>query len=179
MIKRQYKTIKPAWMLNPENLNGAYKFQTDGVFLGTRGEAKSYFFWINEDATLKETGEDVRYLDIKVKRVKEEDEIEYEGKIIRRRSIARFDRMERIRNLDKDKLYYVQDRRQYVGNAVLWWGRNGNGYVCELSRAHKYSYEELQKFNPRPTDIIWESEHVESATKTIVDMQGLNVELSI
>lgn len=36
---------------------------------------------------------------------------------------------------DQGPLFYIQDTRQTVGNAVLWWRVNGQGYTCNLDDA--------------------------------------------
>jgi hypothetical protein len=37
--------------------------------------------------------------------------------------------------------YYIQDSRDYVGNSMLWWGFDGRGYVCDITKAGVYSKE--------------------------------------
>lgn len=34
--------------------------------------------------------------------------------------------------MPKEQLFYLQDSRQYVGNDILWWARNGAGYTTSL-----------------------------------------------
>lgn len=65
--------------------------------------------------------------------------------------------------INPDNKYYVQDNRQYVGNCVLWWGTNHNGYTCEIDKAGKYKGDEV--LSMRDTDIPWPVDYVE--TKTI------------
>lgn len=43
---------------------------------------------------------------------------------------------------DDTELYYIQDTRQVVGNCVLWWAKDDNGYTCELSKAGLYTREQ-------------------------------------
>lgn len=38
-------------------------------------------------------------------------------------------------------LYYIQDSRSYVGNCVVFWGKDGGGYVCDITKAGLYTYE--------------------------------------
>lgn len=70
-----------------------------------------------------------------------------------------------------EQLYYVQDTRQYVGNCVLWWGKDRAGYTCHLSRAGLYTAEEC--VGMRETDRAWPRELVERAASRMVDMQLL------
>jgi ABC-type branched-subunit amino acid transport system ATPase component len=38
--------------------------------------------------------------------------------------------------------YYIQDTRSYVGNSVLWWRENGQGYTTDFDDAGVYSEAE-------------------------------------
>lgn len=51
------------------------------------------------------------------------------------------------------RLYYVQDTRQLCGNCAFWWGKNRNGYVCNLDDAHVFTEEDIRKQQWRATDI--------------------------
>lgn len=68
--------------------------------------------------------------------------------------------------------FYLQDSRSYVGNDVLWWAKDGNGYTTDLSKAEVYSREDAQKMhNSRPSDIPWPKEYIDRKTRPAVDMQ--------
>lgn len=68
--------------------------------------------------------------------------------------------------------FYLQDSRSYVGNDVLWWAMNGNGYTTDLSKAHVYSKDEAQRLhNFRPTDIPWPKAYIDQKTRPAVDLQ--------
>lgn len=43
-----------------------------------------------------------------------------------------------------EKMYYIQSMKHtgYVGNAVLWWGKDHKGYTTDLTQAGKYTEEE-------------------------------------
>jgi hypothetical protein len=80
----------------------------------------------------------------------------------------------------KGKLYYIKNG--YVGNAVLWWGKDGRGYTTEIENAGKYTKEETDKIIERPEDIAWECEYVDTNTaarKTIIDGQYLNPDFRV
>ena len=47
--------------------------------------------------------------------------------------------------MKKEELYYIQDSRSYLGNAILWWGLNSQGYTADLNKAQKYTKEEAIK----------------------------------
>ena len=71
-------------------------------------------------------------------------------------------------------LFYLQDKRSYVGNDVLWWAKNGNGYTTDLRKAHVYTEDEANaQHKMRETDIPWEKEFIDSISRPVVDMQLL------
>jgi hypothetical protein len=71
-----------------------------------------------------------------------------------------------------DDLYYLQDSRSYVGNDVLWWAKDGNGYTTDLSKAHVYSKADaILHHEMRSTDIPWPKAYVDAKTRPAVDMQ--------
>jgi hypothetical protein len=70
------------------------------------------------------------------------------------------------------ELYYLQDSRSYVGNDVLWWARDGNGYTTDLSKAHVYTKADaVIHHNSRETDIPWPKDYIDGKTRPAVDMQ--------
>jgi hypothetical protein len=69
-------------------------------------------------------------------------------------------------------LFYLQDSRTYVGNDVMWWALNGNGYTTDLRKAHVYTKEQAQaKHNARETDIPWPKEYIDERWRPAVDCQ--------
>ncbi len=54
------------------------------------------------------------------------------------------------RPVDPDE-YLILDRRSAVGNCGLWWGPNGNGYVCSFDEAGRYSKADAHA--KRETDV--------------------------
>ena len=172
-------TIEKAYCLNNNNLEEPYFIDTDIIYYGTRGQAKRNALIDYDSCKISGTNNYIEFHTVKVKRRPQFDKIKFGDKIIKRFELEEFKRKESIKILPKDKIYVVQDRRSYVGNAVLWWGINGNGYVCDIHKAHKYTYNELQNFKPRDTDVIWDVEHVMTATKLIVDTQNLDKQFSI
>ncbi len=46
---------------------------------------------------------------------------------------------------DAEPMFYVQDTRQFVGNCVMWWGKNCSGYVTRLNEAGKYPLDEASR----------------------------------
>lgn len=143
-------------VLNTTNLDEPWYYENYNVYYGTKGQAKQLALVdVGLDAKTI-SGEEVTFLNIKVKRSKEQDIVEFEGEYIQRYKIKTKKRKKSIEELPIDKFCYVQNSRNYVGDSVLWWAKNGCGYTTDLSKAHKYSGEEIRKFNPRNTDVIWE-----------------------
>lgn len=75
------------------------------------------------------------------------------------------------------ELFYLQDSRSYVGNNVMWWAENGNGYTTDISKAHVYTRAEAQAHHDdRSTDIPWPKEYIDTRTRPAVDMQYIRQE---
>jgi len=70
-----------------------------------------------------------------------------------------------------EQLYYMQDKRQYVGNSMLWWGKDRKGYVCDIRKAHIFTLNEARKSSDRETDILWPKEYIDERISHHVDMQ--------
>jgi hypothetical protein len=58
-----------------------------------------------------------------------------------------------------EPLFYIQDRRQVVGNCVLWWCPDGKGYTTELSKAGLYPASKTGGL--RETDVLVPKEMAE------------------
>lgn len=68
--------------------------------------------------------------------------------------------------------FYLQDCRSYVGNDMLFWAKNGNGYTTDLRLAHVYTKEEaVRQHQSRETDIPWPKDYIDAKTRPAVDMQ--------
>jgi hypothetical protein len=73
-------------------------------------------------------------------------------------------------------LYYIQDKRQYVGNCLLWWGKDRRGYTCDIDRAGVYTREEAFGQNSsRETDIPWPKEYIDKRLSRMADAQRLDI----
>tara|TARA_R110000851_G_scaffold47990_3_gene116329 strand:+ start:214 stop:741 length:528 start_codon:yes stop_codon:yes gene_type:complete len=170
--------LKKAWSVNANKFKEPY-FHGNEVYYGeTAGSVKESAVIDNACGKL-DSDKYPTFLTIPIVRKKNYDKIKYNGKEILRYQIENEDRQIKIDALDKNKKYYVQDNRNYVGNAVLWWGKDNNSYVTDLAKAHLYSFNEIKNFNPRESDIIWESSHVKNAIRQYVDSQGLKRSYSV
>jgi len=71
--------------------------------------------------------------------------------------------------------YYLQDKRQYVGNCVLWYRKNGAGYTCNLNEAEIFSSEDADWFvNQSPEKYIKrDKKGMDDIATMHVDMQKL------
>ncbi len=70
--------------------------------------------------------------------------------------------------------FYLQDSRSFVGNDVMWWAQNGNGYTTDLRKAHVYTQEEAQaRHNACETDIPWPKEYIDARWRPAVDVQHI------
>ena len=67
------------------------------------------------------------------------------------------------------ELFYVQDTRNYVGNCVLWWRTNGEGYTTNLTEAMKVE----ASWVGRDTDVLWPCDEIEKIAYLMCDMQFL------
>lgn len=67
--------------------------------------------------------------------------------------------------------FYLQDRRKFVGNDMLWWAKDGNGYTTDLHKAHVFSEDEMRKGSSRETDVFWPVAYINSHARPAVDHQ--------
>jgi hypothetical protein len=68
--------------------------------------------------------------------------------------------------------FYLQDSRDYVGNDMLFWAVDGNGYVTDMRKAHVYTKAEaVAQHRVRNSDIPWPKEYIDARTRPAVDMQ--------
>lgn len=76
--------------------------------------------------------------------------------------------------------FYLQDKRQYVGNDILWWAKDGRGYTTDLSMAHVYTKDEAIRQNQsRLTDVPWPKAYVDAKTRPAVDMQYVDIQVAL
>ena len=70
--------------------------------------------------------------------------------------------------------FYLQDARGsgVVGNCMLWWGPNKNGYVCDIRKAHVFTREEAFTQNAmRSTDKPWPKAYIDARIESHIDIQ--------
>ncbi len=84
-----------------------------------------------------------------------------------RQALAR----ERLPDHEPGPLFYIQDTRTYVGNSVMWWAPNGQGYTTHVARAGRYTQAEIVGL--RESDVAWPCAQVDAIWSQHVDMQDL------
>lgn len=190
-MNKRSKIIKKAWHVYHDNmikpLAGHY-YSIDElpiIYAKSANKAKMSNKHYAYDWAIDKYGNEPTYIDLKVVRVPNCDIILYNGQEMTLNEYKYHMELEKrneiIKNLREDEYFYVQDARNYVGNAVLWWGKDLNGYVTDLKKAHKFTKQEiLDNFlNGRDTDVIWIASHVEDAIREYVDSQYLLSKFSI
>lgn len=71
------------------------------------------------------------------------------------------------------KKYYIR-RQGYVGNALIWWKANSNGYTVDIRETGKYTEEEAKETCKRYLDTAYECDYIDNllkAQKLIIDSQ--------
>ncbi len=73
-----------------------------------------------------------------------------------------------------EPMFYLQDRRQYVGNCPLWWAIGGAGYTTRIDQAQRYTRAEAYDQNrTRDTDVPWPCEQIDALVRPTIDYQDL------
>lgn len=81
---------------------------------------------------------------------------------------------------DAETEFYLQDSRQYVGNDMLFWKADGNGYTTNLAEAQIYTKEAAQaQHNMRHSDIPWPRSYIDRRLRPVVDMQTARLDKAI
>lgn len=72
-------------------------------------------------------------------------------------------------------MYYIKNG--YVGNAILWWGKDSRGYTTDIRNAGKYTEEQARNIcKCRVQDTAYPCEYIdtlEEARKIVIDSQYL------
>jgi len=72
-------------------------------------------------------------------------------------------------------MYLLQDTRSYVGNCVVWWAKDGNGYTTDVAKAHRYTFDEaMRQHRSRDTDLPWPCDEVLPLARGHVDVQDVH-----
>lgn len=78
------------------------------------------------------------------------------------------------------QLFYLQDKRQIVGNDMMWWAKNKRGYTSDISNAEVWTEDEaFRQHRSRETDIPWPKEYIDGKTRPAVDFQYVDREVAM
>ena len=75
-------------------------------------------------------------------------------------------------------LYYIRNEG-YLGNALIWWGKEGNGYTPDILKAEKYTKERAESICKRPQDTAYKCSYIDNlheSHKLIIDSQYVKEE---
>jgi hypothetical protein len=78
------------------------------------------------------------------------------------------------------QLYYIQNRSKgFLGNSIIWWGKNSRGYTADLNEAGKYTEEEAKKIctGHLVENVAYPCEYIDSneGVQRHVDMQYIDI----
>lgn len=166
--------IKKAYQVWAKDLSEPFYYNEIVGYGNTPGEAKSDA-WNNSDLKYADKlygGGDVTFLDLKVKRVKEYDVVEFEGKEVKRYEI---EKLEWMRNRDEESLKLTTENPDslflvYNASYGSYWGSNNCGYTSKRYMAGRYSGEEAYK-------IVKGSSFERKETLELFDAAKINLEV--
>lgn len=74
-----------------------------------------------------------------------------------------------------DEKFYIHTG-DYVGNCMLFWGLNSEGYTTDISKAQKYSLDDAKQItsNPDRRDRAYSIEYIKKNLTKTVDMQNIS-----
>ncbi len=77
--------------------------------------------------------------------------------------------------------FYIQDKRQYIGNSIAWWAKGGNGYTTNIDRAEIFTKEDAVELATDGSGKYraWSCDHVNEHISRHVDMQHVDYRYSI
>lgn len=74
-----------------------------------------------------------------------------------------------------DDLYFLQDKRSFVGNCAVWWAQDGKGYTTQIALAHRYTKDQaFKQHGIRQTDVPWPCAVIEPLAKLTIDVQDMH-----
>ena len=169
------KIIKKAYRVRVKDLSEPWYYDEIVGHGNTPGEAKSDA-WANSELKYAEKlygGGDVTFLDLKAKRAKQYDVVEFEGDEVKRYEV---ERLEGMRNRDEESLKLVTENPDslflvYNGSYGSYWGSNRRGYTSKRYLAGKYSGEEAYK-------IVKGSDFARREVVELLDPAKINLEIT-
>ncbi len=167
--------VKKAYNVKDPTVQWDYYSPNDNwqkVFAKTAGEAKT---WCSEKNS---------FITTKARRAKGSDIVLYDGQETERWRVLealaedkrREERLLKVMRFSENEMFYVQ--KGYVGNACYWWALGNRGYTTDLSKAEKYTREDILKhfIGRSEENKIWAASHVLTKISQQVDSQHLDYE---
>ncbi len=74
-------------------------------------------------------------------------------------------------------LYYVRNKdANFLGNAPVWWCKNGHGYSAYLENAERFIQADAEKLVRQQPDKfeMWPCHLIDAETHTVFDWQAIN-----
>jgi len=124
---------------------------------------------------------DCKYIDLAIKRIPEEDKVEFYGKFISKRNKENnlkerqkyLDSFNKIKELPNDSLFLVQNG--FVGNDMLFWKQNNAGYSCNIKEAQVYTKIQLFQMLPLKDNMkIWNYYYIMENLSLVCNSQCLD-----
>lgn len=171
-MTQELQIVKKAWKVIDPVIQDHYISEEnwETVYAETAGEAKT------------KCSEKENYINVKCRRSEPNDIVLHEGnEIVRHKLEHDIEETKRIRfrknkvlSFPETEMFYIQNG--YVGNSVSWWGLESRGYTTDITKAQKYTRQEVLKrfVNAREEDRIWAASHVDQHISQHVDSQYLN-----
>ena len=173
------KIIKKAFRVWVKDLSESFYYDDIVGYGNTPGEAKSDA-WANSELKYADKlygGGDVTFLDLKAKRFKEEDIVEYESDgVIREVKRYEIERLEWMKGRDSEALKLTTENPDslflvYNGSYGSYWGSSRCDYTSKRYLAGKYSGEEAYK-------IVKGSDFARREVVELLDAAKINLEIN-
>lgn len=74
---------------------------------------------------------------------------------------------------ENEEMYYIRNEG-FLGNALIWWAENSNGYTCDIRKAGKYKLEDATRICKRDVDSAYKCSYIDNlliSQKLIIDCQ--------
>ena len=190
----QIKLLEKAWVVYHDGMissdykhNGEYYQSIDElpvVYAETAGKAKGMS---HEAYDYDLLGDTPKYTDLKAKRRKGMDRVEYRGsRMLKRFQVESListekrttERRNKILQYPESEMFYIQNG--YVGNSINWWAIDSKGYTTDILKAHLFTRQQvLEQFvSGREEDVIWAASHIRENTTIHVNSNHLKGEFA-
>lgn len=80
--------------------------------------------------------------------------------------------------MPEQELYMIQSG--FVGNCMLFWGKDDRGYTCHLDRVGEYTLEQAKaRARDYEGEMIWPVDTIKAGASTMVDHQKVDYDTKI